>query len=46
MKRHETIINLDELDYHEWNSGGAEDETLRYILREGEGEVDYWEDER
>jgi len=26
-------------------TGDEEDRTLRFILREGEGEVDYWEDE-
>jgi hypothetical protein len=69
MKRHETIINLDKLEFHEWsngaypdvsqypdsgktlvshrwNSGGEEDETLRFILREGEARADCWAGEQ
>lgn len=30
---------------HHWNSEGEDDNTLRFILREGEGKVDYWEGE-
>jgi uncharacterized cupin superfamily protein len=31
---------------HYWPSGqDGEEETLRFILKEGEGQVDYWEDE-
>jgi uncharacterized cupin superfamily protein len=30
---------------HRWNTGGEKDNKLRLILREGEGEVDYWEGE-
>ncbi len=30
---------------HRWKDGSGQERILRYILREGEGEVDYWESE-
>lgn len=46
MSRHETIINLDELEFREWSSGERFGGRMGEIAQAvGEGEVDYWEDE-